>query len=387
MITPLESLRSKYHLTRADLLNSLVNRAGEPVSERTLSGLLAGRSQLSENTIEENSKNLADTIKRLNSRLDFEDVSRECRAALLEQRRAVALEEENSAEASAVSARPGWSHYLRTLPQKGEPAWLGKARKLSDSLQSIWSDYLKARAPQVGIGTRYVPEEMGPKDFLEWADAHFAEALERYEQERDLTCGKWFLLRVLSWTELACHRLQAQLSVLNQLGHKWRTRLAEARTHLSALNLEKDRRIWLEFCRLENLIQVSEHWVSQDDTQRRQAEELLKKAEQNSSAWMRLYEEVDGSPSFAIPDSLIDSPKIRAAIRKRWQEVVDQEDGNWPEDYDPFAGFVICHSPLWPMLDAGKDAMEFELMEALDILLLSTKTKQHLFYVLDYAKE
>jgi hypothetical protein len=387
LTNPLEALRTKYHLTRADLLNSLVNRAGEPVSERTLSGVLAGRSQLSESTIEENSKNLADTIQRLNSKLDYEDLSRECRAALLDHRRTSVNEDEHSLEASSVSARPGWSHYLRTLPQKGEAAWVTKARKLSDSLQSIWGDYLKAKSPQSGIGKRYVPEEMGPKDFLEWSDAHFAKALEEYEKKRDLTCGKWFLLRVLSWTELACHRLQIQLAVLGQLAHKWSTRLAEARIHLGSLGAKKDRRTWLESCRLDNLIQVSGHWLSQDAALRKLTEELLHKAEQHSLTWMQLYEEVDGSPSFAIPDSLIDNAEVRAAIRKRWLEVADQAEGKWPDDYDPFAGFVICHSPLWPMLDAAKDAMEFELMEALDILLLSTRTKQHLFYVLDYSKE
>ncbi len=84
--SPLQSLRSKYDLTETDLLQSFVNRAGEPISERTLSGLLAGRCQLAESILGVNSENLARTITLRNPRLKFEDIFLECRAVLREYR-------------------------------------------------------------------------------------------------------------------------------------------------------------------------------------------------------------------------------------------------------------------------------------------------------------
>lgn len=152
MATPLEALRIKYHLTRADLLNSLINRGGEPISERTLRGLLSGQSQLSETTIEENAKNLAETIHCINSKLDQVELNRECRAVLLSPRGSFQADEEGDTRGPG---RAGWSHYVRTLQLKGDHDNLTKARKLSDSLQGIWSAYQETLYPgRIGGGGR-----------------------------------------------------------------------------------------------------------------------------------------------------------------------------------------------------------------------------------------
>lgn len=386
MATPLEAFRIKYHLTRADLLNSLINRGGEPISERTLRGLLSGQSQLSETTTEENAKNLAETVHHIHSKLNLDDLNRECRAALLSPRSSSPPGGNGILEdpIGSCSRRAGWSHSIRTLPLKGEHVHLTKARKLSDALQGTWSAYKETLYPDRTGRNAYTPERMDPRKFLEWTDKHFLDALDAYEKERDLSCGKWFLLQMLSWTESACHRIREQLEALKTHSGQWRAKLKEAKGHVGLLQASKERRMWLELRRLENLIKMSERWLGYDQENRQELEVLLAQAEENSAAWIELFEEVEGNPSFAVPECLMDDLSIRRAVHQRWLKVVgppmEGDAGNWPVDHDPLVGLARCKSPLWPF-DAALDAFSFELADAWDVILLSDQTKRHLFYV------
>lgn len=225
---------------------------------------------------------------------------------------------------------------------------------------------------------------MDPREFLEWADKHFLDALEAYEKERDLNCGKWFLLRMLSWTESACHRLLEQLEALKTLSEKWKSKLKEAKRLVDLLRVGRERRMWLELRRLENLIKMSEHWLGRDQKSRQELEALLIQADENSATWIEFFEEVEGNPCFAISDRLMDDRDIRRAVHQRWLKVVgpaiEGDAGNWPVDHDPLVGFARCKSPLWPF-DSASDAFSFELADAWDVLLLSDQTKRYLFYV------
>ena len=368
----LATFRKKYQLSRENLLGTLVNRQGEPISERTLRDLLASKSRPCETMIQKNAQNLASLVVQLHPTRPHQEVLQESLEVLWALREPALESGGRMAESSSLEC-------ARTEPRGDDPSYLSRGRKLSDGLEAIYTEYETALCPE-RIQPAYRPEQMEPGDFIDWAHRNSEELLAAYEAERCTQGGKNLLFHLLHWTELACSRLHRSLASLVKIEKRWRQALKEALRALPAMEGKRERRTWLEFHRLRSNIALAEDWLVEHDRNIRPLQKQLERAEQASLRWIDLFEEVEGERMFMVFDRLHRSFEIRMAIHKRWVKVVG--DGHrWPDTCDPFDGFVACDSPLWPKLASDPDAVSFGLAEALDILLMPAEMKRQLFCV------
>ena len=379
-ISPLGSFRQRHQLSKEHLLSTLLNRRDEPISDRTLRGLLSMQMRPCETKIQQNAENLASLVVKLNPQKNLQQVLQESLEALW----AYHKPKEESNESQSLNHK---SHELsqwedaRTQPRDDDPRCLSEGRRLADELIKLWTEYRYALYPEKTTPV-YTPAQMKPENFLKWANEHGGDLLDSYEAERNVYGGKNLLYYLLSWTEAASSKLYDRLNSLIKCEKRWRTALKTASRILSPLAGKRERRMWLEYHRLSGIVSLSENWLRGHEQKIESIKALLAQAEEDSQLWIELFEEVDGERRCSVFDRLWQSAEIRMAIHLRWAKVV--ADGQrWPKTYDPLLGFVICDSPLWPKLDHEPDALPFGLAEAIDILLMPDELKRQLFYVPD----